>query len=358
MNEGIQVDFLPVGEGEHCGDAIAIRWREGDAFRVMVYDGGTQEYGAALAQHIYTHFNTTHVDYLVNSHPDNDHAGGLTYLVENMTVGQVWMHRSWLYSTQIRQYFHDGRITDASLQERLKRKMGAAHRLEQAAIARGVPVYEPFAGQRIGIFSVLSPTQHRYVHDLIPAFEKSPELRKDSAFDSVIGFVRKAMQYVAGEWHLEYLPEDVTTSAENESSAILFAPMAGRGVLLTGDAGVESLKAAAQYALTQGIHLATAVQCVQIPHHGGRHNVSTESLNMLVGATLPRFHDEAERSACVSASAKSPTHPKRVVTNAFIRRGFKVGQTKGQGVCYTDNMPARAGWMPIDGVQFHTEVEG
>ena len=358
MSEGIQVDFLPVGEGEHSGDAIAIRWHEGNRFRVMAYDGGTQDCGAKLAQHIFSHFNTTHIDFLVNSHPDNDHAGGLAYLVENMTIGQVWMHRPWLYSAHIRQYFHDGRITDASLAERLKRKMAAAHRLEQAALARRIPVYEPFAGQQIGIFTVLSPTQNRYVHELIPAFEKSPELKMESAFDAVFGFVRKAVQYVAGEWHLEYLPEDVATSAENESSAILFAPMAGRGVLLTGDAGVESLKAAAQYALARGVYLPTAVQCVQIPHHGGRHNVSTETLNMLLGGPLPRYHDEPERSACVSASAGAPSHPKRVVTNAFIRRGFKVGQTKGDGVCYTDNMPARAGWMPIAGVPFHTEVEG
>jgi beta-lactamase superfamily II metal-dependent hydrolase len=179
MAYGIEIDFLPVGKGEHCGDAIAMRWRDGDRFRVLVYDGGTTEYGAKLVKHIQEYYGTKHVDYLVNSHPDNDHAGGLVHIVENLSVGEVWMHRPWEYSTQIRHYFHDGRITDASLQERLQRKMSAAYGLGQAALEREIPVREPFAGAQIGIFQVLSPGRQRYVHELVPAFEKTPRLKME-----------------------------------------------------------------------------------------------------------------------------------------------------------------------------------
>lgn len=357
MEEGIEVDLLPVGEGEHSGDAIVVRWRDGSEFRVMVYDGGTRDYGAAIVRHIQTHFGTSHVDYVVNSHPDNDHAGGLTYVVENMTVGEVWMHRPWQYSDKILHYFHDGRITDDSLAERLQRKMGAAYSLEQAALDREIPVYEPFAGAQIGIFRVLSPTSDRYVHDLIPAFEKSPALKKESAMEALTDFGRKMIRYVADAWDVEYLPAGVETSAENESSAILFAPCAGQGVLLTGDAGVESLKQAAAYASAQGIDLPRDVRFVQIPHHGGRHNVSTESLNMLVGEPLGRDRGEPERYAYASASAKAPSHPKRVVTNAFIRRGFNVAQTKGTSIRYRRNMPSRDRWGPLPYLKFFEEVE-
>ncbi|MGP3790550.1 hypothetical protein [Pseudomonas sp. B392_1p] len=178
----------------------------------------------------------------------------------------------------------------------------------------------------------------------------------ESAIEAVFDFGRKAIQFIAGAWDIEYLPDSVTTSAENESSAILFGVNGGRGYLLIGDAGVESLKAAAEFATGQGIHLPSAVHFVQIPHHGGRHNVSTDALNVIVGEPVPESHS-LQRTAYVSASKKAPTHPKRVVTNAFIRRGFQIGQTKGLAICHYHNMPAREGYGAMTFVPFHYEVE-
>lgn len=31
---GYEIDFLAVGEGERSGDAIAVRWADGDGFKV------------------------------------------------------------------------------------------------------------------------------------------------------------------------------------------------------------------------------------------------------------------------------------------------------------------------------------
>jgi beta-lactamase superfamily II metal-dependent hydrolase len=359
MTDGIEIDFLPVGEGEHSGDAIAVRWRDNDQYKVMIYDGGTRDHGAAIVDHVKKYFDTTHVDYVVNSHPDNDHAGGLVYVLENLTVGELWMHRPWEYSAQILQYFHDGRITDESLAWRLKQKMTAAFSLEKAAQKQGIPIFEPFAGSQIGIFTVLSPTDDRYVHELIPQFEKSPELKKEAtAMDSIVEATKAAISYIADLWHKEYLPESVTTSAENESSAVLFTSVGTRGYLLTGDAGVQTLRASADYAKSIGVDLPQRVTFVQIPHHGGRHNVSTETLNMLVGKPLADASAEPSRTAYVSASKKAPRHPKRVVTNAFLRRGFRVGQTKGSTIRhYSPGMPKREGWGPIPYLPFYEEVE-
>jgi len=359
MAESIEIDFLPVGEGEHSGDAIAVRWRENDQYKIMIYDGGTKAYGTALVEHVKTHFNSHYVDYVVNSHPDNDHAGGLLYVLENLSVGQLWMHRPWTYSGEIRHYFHDGRITDASLEARLRQKMSAAYALEQAALAREIPIFEPFAGSHIGIFTVLSPTKDRYVHELVPLFEKAPELKaEESALASVLDTVKGALGFIADRWDIEYLPDTVSTSAENESSAIIFTSVGNRGYLLTGDAGIKSLRASADYAAGIGINLPQRVTFVQIPHHGGRHNVSSETLNMLIGEPLANTVEEPTRTAYVSAAAKAPRHPKRAVTNAFVRRGFKVGQTKGHAIChFTPGTPLRPGWGPISYVPFYEEVE-
>ena len=358
MADGIEIDFLPVGEGEHSGDAIAVRWRENEKYKVLIYDGGTADYGVAIVKHVKQYFRTECVDYVVNSHPDNDHAGGLLYVLENLKVDQLWMHRPWKYSSRIRNYFHDGRMTDASLAERLKQKMAAAHRLEKAAAERGIPVYEPFAGSKIGVFTVLSPTKDRYVHELVPAFEKSPEPKKAaSVMESAFDAMEAEAGFIAEVWHKEHLPETVTTSAENESSAVLFAQISAKGYLLTGDAGIQTLRASADYAKSIAIDLPRQVTFAQIPHHGGRDNVSTETLNMLLGEPLADQHATPTRTAYVSAAKKAPRHPKRVVTNAFRRRGFKVGQTKGGRIRYYSGMPKREGWREISYVPFYNEVE-
>ncbi|KVG64598.1 hypothetical protein WS80_17160 [Burkholderia pseudomultivorans] len=50
-----------MGDGEHSGDAIAIRWLEDGRYRVMLYDGGTKDYGQALVNHVKTHFGADYV---------------------------------------------------------------------------------------------------------------------------------------------------------------------------------------------------------------------------------------------------------------------------------------------------------
>jgi beta-lactamase superfamily II metal-dependent hydrolase len=361
MVSSLEIDFLPVGEGEHSGDAIAVRWVDNGAAKVLVYDGGTKASGRALVDHVRWHYGTTHVDYVVNSHPDNDHASGLSLVLEELTVGELWMHQPWNYSAQICDYFHDGRITSESLARRLQDKMAAAYALETLAEKQRIPVYEPFAGSVIGIFRVLSPTSYRYVHELVPAFEKSPELKKaEGILDTALfGWVKEAAQaFVAELWTGENLPETVMTSAENESSAVLFAKIEGRGgYLLTGDAGLDTLRASAEYARGIGIDLPSEVTFVQIPHHGGRHNVSTESLNLLVGT--PTFAEAVDvtKTAFVSASEKAPTHPKRKVTNAFRRRGFQVFSTKGKSIRHGFNQPFRQNWGPAEQLPFFGEVE-
>jgi len=359
MASGIEIDFLPVGEGEHSGDAIAIRWLEGNEYRVMVYDGGTKGSGPALVNHVKKYFNTSHVDFVVNSHPDNDHAGGLSAVLEELSVGELWMHQPWSYSDEISHYFRDGRITSESLERRLQEKMSAAFALEVLAEKKGIPVYEPFAGSQIGIFTVLSPTRQRYVHELIPEFEKSPELRKStSIFDAVGRFVMEAAGFVAEVWTGENLPESVTTSAENESSAVLFAAIGEKGYLLTGDAGVDTLSASSDFARSIGIDLPTRATFAQVPHHGGRHNVSTDTLNLVFGQPVAEDDTTASKTAFVSAAKAAPRHPKKKVTNAFKRRGFKVFATKGSVIRhYSTGMTLPQGWGPVEQLPFYAAVE-
>jgi beta-lactamase superfamily II metal-dependent hydrolase len=357
-----EIEFLPVGNGERSGDAIAVRWLEGSAYKVMVYDGGTQESGEALVSHIKQYYNTNRVDYLVCSHPDSDHASGLSVVLEQLTVSEVWLHRPWAYSATILNYFHDGRITDASLAERLKEKMAAAHAIEEIALARGINVQEPYQGSRVGPFTVLSPAKDWYVHELIQAFEKTPKAKSEAVQTlDIAGLLKEAissvMKWVAETWSTESLREDVTTSAENLSSVVLHATFAGKSVLLTGDAGVETLHRALDYAAALKLDLPKNLAFAQVPHHGSRNNVSSSVLDRLLGARKSENDGDYTKTAFVSAGKQSTTHPRKMVVNAFARRGAKVFATKGQTKRHHRNMPPREGWEPAEAEKFSNQVE-
>lgn len=358
-----EIDFLPVGNGDRSGDAITVRWKDGNNFKVLVYDGGTQQSGQELVDHIKKHYGTDTIDYLVNSHPDADHASGLSIVLDQLNVKEVWIHRPWEYSAIIRDYFHDGRITDASLAERLKSKMAAAYAIEELALEKNISIHEPFQGCQIGPFTVLSPEKDWYIHDLIPAFAKSPEQKTvvaEATGRILISFaegLRKVADWIAEKWDGESLREDVETSAENESSVILFSIFGTRGILLTGDAGVETLDRAATYATALGHDLPNLLRFVQIPHHGSRNNVSTSILDRIIGARKPIDDGEYTKTAYISAAKGSTTHPRKMVVNAFLRRGTRVVATQGQSKCFYVDMPPRDGWVSATPLTFSTEVE-
>lgn len=364
-----EIDFLPVGSGERSGDAIALRYGTPGNYTVMIYDGGTKESGQALVDHVRTHYQTEFVDHVVNSHPDGDHASGLSVVLEQLRVGKLWMHRPWVHSHLICDYFHDGRITSNSLKERLQNKMRASYELERLALSKSIPIQEPFQGDQIGLFSVLSPPKDWYVHDLIQAFEKSPEqkLAEQTAAKRTYGLLkalaidaaRSASTWIAEQWNVELLRENVETSAENESSVILYGYMETEkeAVVLTGDAGVQALTKAADFLESNRVDAPTHVKFIQVPHHGSRHNVSTSVLDRLVGPRLTAPPPTTTKVAYVSSGAKSDTHPRPMVVNAFIRRGARVIPTKGSAKRYYRGMPMRADWGPATPLEWSTTVE-
>jgi beta-lactamase superfamily II metal-dependent hydrolase len=358
---GFEIDFLPVGDGERSGDAITVRYGLPGAYKVMVVDGGNKASGEKLVEHIRQNYGTNHVDYLVNTHPDADHASGLEIVLENMTVGEVWLHRPWNYPEKIIHWFRDGRITVASLAERLQEAMTHAYRIEELALQYRIPIYEPFTGSRIGDFHVLSPTRDWYM-DIIAHFDKTPPTKASPlaggllarAFDAI---VEKVQAWVDERWDFETLPENAETSFDNESSVVLYAWIDKKGILLAGDAGVQALTRAADVLNANKLDIPASLYFIQIPHHGSRHNVNPTVLNRLLGPIVGA-NAIGTKYAFVSAGAKSPTHPRRIVTNAFKRRGVRVCTAKGEHRVLPYNMPQRNNWISAPELPFYDKVEG
>ena len=313
LNEQVEVDFINVDSGERSGDAIVFRYgdfRDRDTFKVVVIDGGTVSSGDKLVEHIKNVYNTSVVDLVICTHPDSDHASGLRQVLNNLEVRELWLHKPWDHSAHICDLFHDGRITDDSLDRRLREAYDYAHQLEQIANEINIPTKEPFADRTFdnGIIQVLGPDID-YYRTLLPDFARSPEAAKN-LLEKAFSAFSKAITWVKETFGNELLDESGVTSAENSSSACVLLTFGGKKYLFTGDAGIASLHRVIDYAESKGINL-KALRFMQVPHHGSKRNLSP--------SVLDRLHTEI---AFVSAAKDSEKHPSKKVLNAFTRRNM------------------------------------
>ncbi len=323
----------------------------------MVVDGGTKESGEAIVEHIKKYYGRDYVDYVVNTHPDADHASGLSVVLENLNVGELWMHRPWLYAGSIRELFSDGRITDNSLAERIKSALNAAKNIEEIAENRGIRIYEPFEGEKIGCFTVLSPNKDWYL-SLLPDFRSTPEVKEDgtSFLAQASMLIKTVIEWVQESFEYETLSENGETSAENESSVVLHTYFNEDGFLLTGDAGIKALSRAADFfSASCDEEICEKIKFIQVPHHGSRKKVSPSILNRIVGPILDS--EEKKISAFVSVAKNAEKHPYKVVTNAFCRRGAPVVPTEGKTIRNYRNTDPREGWSICTPIPFQDEVE-
>jgi hypothetical protein len=171
---------------------------------------------------------------------------------------------------------------------------------------------------------------------------------------------RLAKKFIRAAWGKETFPPD-GTSNENEMSVVQFARLCGKAIVLTADAGRDGLAEAADYAPLVGLTLPGGVNRFQIPHQGGRHNVSTEILDRWFGERLaePPAKGQETFNAIVSAARDDEDHPRNVVIRAFKHRGAKVSSTgDGRGTTRTSrNAPERPGWVPAEPLEYPDEME-
>jgi beta-lactamase superfamily II metal-dependent hydrolase len=365
-----EIEFMPVGDSSKAGDAIVVRYGDASRFELMIVDGGNLDSGKALVAHVRKHYgNTAIISHVVLTHCDADHASGLREVLTELPVTNFWLHVPWLAAAAARPYFANKNWTDDGLRQALRKEYDLVDELVTIAINRKTAIYQPFAGGYVGPFRVLSPDQNVYPL-LLPQFDRTPD--PDQAAIEATGWwigkqpgllarffekaAAKVQKWVPESRDVELLKDGGITSASNESSVILYGDFGiGRRALLTGDAGVRGLSCAAYCAEMLGLPLRDFM-FVQIPHHGSRRNVGPTVLNRLIGpiqsnGAEPRF------SAFVSAPKDDDTHPRKMVLNAFTRRGGKVLATQGVSKVYWGGFPTRPGYEPASPLPFATQVE-
>ena len=360
---GYEVDYLPVGGGEKSGDAIAMRWGYlggGPADqRVIVIDGGTKESGQALVGHIDYYYGTDRVDLVICTHCDADHASGLSVVLQQLRVGALLMHEPWLNAEEIHELVADGWVTKEGLRGWIEGGLEAAHELWEAAERRGVCVVELFSGLKATLLGqtvrVLGPSEEYYKEQLsmfrsVPATttqQKSGQDMQDIGKDILAQLIppnqsRSDPIEIAGVQRGRQTPDfSPDTSAENNSSAIIFLTVLGHNMMFTGDAGVEALTRAIEFGEQRRLDFSD-LDFFHVPHHGSEHNIDSSVLGRM-----------RTRTAFVSAAPDgAPKHPSSEVTNALIDHGTNVYATQGHALRYSVNAPRRPGWSPATPVPY------
>jgi beta-lactamase superfamily II metal-dependent hydrolase len=350
-----EIDFLPVGNSN--GDAICLRYGPtGGPYTIHVVDGGYVDTGDAIVQHLREFYgNPSHIDHVVLTHADKDHAGGLAAVLENYTIGCLWMNRPWLYAEEQIDRFH-GNYTVQGLQKRIREMNPHLANLEEIATRRGFMIRDAFAGNQIGEFRVLAPRMETYI-DLLPDFSRTPDA-KPLEQKGLLGALQKVVEGVKSwfeSWDDEklsdYPPE---TTASNESSIVQMGLIDGDRLVLTADSGPKALSEAADTA--EILNIAGRPLFFQIPHHGSRRNVTPTVLNRWLGPKLPMGSAVVGAAFC-SVGTNKPEYPRKRVKNAFLRRGYGVFSCRDGWISYHKNMPARAGMQSIYSEPFENTYE-
>lgn len=346
-----EIDYIPVGNGEKAGDAIALRFGNLIGPRneqsVIVIDGGFKESGEQLVKHIKAYYGTDHVDLVFSTHPDADHASGLSVVLENMSVGRLAMHRPWEHAVEIKNFFKSGKIIASGLEEKLEESLQNASDLETLAKKKGIPIVKPFQGATgfNGMVQILGPSRE-YYEALLANFRSMPEtVRSLGVFAPVQKAAEEVVRRIRDYWHVDLLDDDDdTTSAENNTSTIILFAIDGHRLLFTGDAGKTALLNAIIYAEGRGTSL-TGMNFLDVPHYGSKRNINSKILKRMNAST-----------AFISAPAGGEKHPAKKVTNALKKHGAKVYVNRSNTLRHHYNAPARS-WDAANEEPFHDIVE-
>lgn len=353
-----EIDFIGLKGSADDADAIAMRWKKAndDGYIVGVIDGGFTSHGEALVEHLNNYYfkdtDRKIIDFVICTHADQDHASGLIEIINNFEVNALYMNIPWNYIDELLKHKKYWNTSENSLRKKLKTTYSFVDALEQAAREKGVEVYEAFAGTKIeDKLTVLSPEKAFFIESIINDKNVALLEMAKRASEEI-----SEPEMIAAEWDKDDLYIGKGTTPVNEASIVIFGDV-GEGILLTGDAGVNGLNKANKYANTKGINLADSVKVYKIPHHGSRRNLDTETMNNIVGPMVKKG-GKTGKYAFVMCGETSD-HPKKVIVNAFIRRGVDVFVANRTTVTRRmGNMPDRAGWTyDLEPEVFNDKIE-
>ena len=283
------------------GDAIWIRWGDGNSPRQFIIDMGTEEIGRKIRERIEAlPEDRRKFELLVISHVDRDHIGGvLTCLAEAAPIDgvefkDIWFN-GWVHLDGGRLHPSDQLADDMEEEFRLE-SFGPAqgerlsHWLRDQTWNKafgGDPVFrkEGQAPNKIELMdglslTILGPTAER-LRDFKPKWkdEVQAALKKGSLREVSAGleaYGSKKPPKLNSKTDLKHLAETRTGTDDSEangSSISLLLEYKGINIVLSGDAFDSDLVAA--FKTLSPSHL-LEVDAFKLPHHASKNNITKE----------------------------------------------------------------------------------
>ena len=291
-----EIDMLNVKDA----DAFLIHFfDENDKEYVVLVDGGRYEDGPTVSKFIYDTYGTHTVNLAICTHCDDDHYGGLLWMVEDMTnnprtsvdIKELWLNDPGLHcwADDFERRRNDVRTQN---QARIVYTLNSGKNfldtiqalLDSDNFNSNMKVREVFSdspdgGYKAfdGIIEVIGPSVEYYESQVLN-FRHSMKANKttpaanDADDDDTIEIDDTGNVY--SKTLDEAVPDD---SSHNLSSVIfLFIPSDDRKYLFTGDAGEDSfinLKYQSDWGRIKGLHW------LKLPHHGSKRNITCAMIN-------------------------------------------------------------------------------
>ncbi len=323
-----EIDFFAVGEGEKSGDAITLRYTLPDFTDpiVGIIDAGFQPNGEALVEHITGVYGTDKVDFVISTHPDEDHINGMGIVMRNLNVRYLLIHRPAAH----------GYGSNSGSEP--------AEELAELAKAQRTRVIEPFTGvEGFGDSLLIAGPNEQYYEEML---EVQTETVKESAYrPSLAGrFLGTTVTKAAQKVFLAAFPVEIPfsdaggTNPRNNSSAVVSLMIDGRHLILPGDAGVPALGAAMDF-LDERDRTKHWPALFVLPHHGSRHNLDLDTIQRILGS-----HTDDHYGAAIASVSEESDNPSPRVANAAGRRGYPVYATAGTSFRIAHDAPPRDGW--------------
>lgn len=343
-----EVRFFSVGTETKGGDAIFIRFIDDSSkWKVIVIDGGYGESGEHIVDYMKS-LDLSTIDLMVNTHPDLDHISGLlTIMDSDIQVTTLVYHRPWHDADLKADMFQDNRITDKSVNRRLRENFSKAYELEQKAFAKGCSINTPELGDTyFGCFTILGPTKDLYQQRLLES-DKTPTVLDGEQGSIYQKIALKFRSWIDRKLPINWIPNE-DTSAINDTSIVSLLRLQNMNILFTGDAGKRGLNAALKYLYDILPH--TQINLLQLPHHGSRRNVDPQLLKSI-----------AAKEYFISCPPKGEEdgHPSKRLVNVIYQLFPDATVHKNNGsrnfIYHSDNLSIKA--TPVGRVEPYDEIE-
>ena len=351
-----QVDFIKINSPKN-GSCSIIHYIINRCHIFNLTDAGYISTYQDIKQHIDNYYvdkynylfphNKFYFDNIIVTHNDVDHCGGILNLLEDYKVKRIWMLRPLTYAHELIQFFPKYKNIE-NLKEELQKAYLNLYKIEKIALKKNIQICEPFQGQRIGGSLILGPSKEHFLK-MICESEKTPCSKLNEGIENYT--ITKKAEIIFSDWGEENFSPD-ETSCENEMSVVQFINAPDCSLLLTGDVGRRGLLNSINY-LKSIYKKVPKIDVFEIPHHGSRHNLSTELLDQLFGPRLnfPLQENEARKFiAIVQANGIDKTYPRKVIIRAIHHRGGLICAVSSNWVIIGNKIDDRKGtsisWIP------------